>query len=119
MNNPLSNDPNPAPEKTPAAPESAQLSIKLKWIIWLLSANVAVMTVACLALVFGLLPKVERSLQTLTRVEGRFHAFADEVQPVVTASAGKAVETIRKIDADRLSKTATERSDELIDTAAD
>jgi len=66
-----------------------------------------------------LLPKVERAVQTTERVEARFQAFADEVQPIVTTGAGKAVETIKEIDAERLSETATEKTDSLIDAAAE
>ena len=53
------------------------------------------------------------------RVEQRFQDFANEVQPVVSAGAGKAIESIKKMDAEQLSKTATERSGQLIDAAAE
>ena len=39
-------------------------------------------------MVFGLLPKIERAIETTERVEARFQAFADEVQPVMTVGAG-------------------------------
>lgn len=96
-----------------------ELSKKLTWIIGLLAANLLVMIAVAGALLFGLLPKIERAVQATERVEDRFQSFADEVQPVVTAGAGKALETIEKIDADRLSKTATEKTDQLIDSAAE
>ena len=94
-------------------------SRKLTWVIWLLAANLIVMAIAAGAMVFGLLPKIERAIQTTDRVEARFQAFADEVQPVLTAGAGKAIETITKMDADKLSETATEKTDSLLDAAAD
>lgn len=99
--------------------DNPAVSKKLTWIICLLAANLLVMVTLGGALVFGLLPKVERAVQTTERVEARFQSFADEVQPVVSASAGKAVETIKKIDAERLSETATEKSDALIGAAAE
>ena len=97
----------------------ANLSSKLNWLIALLAANLLAMCAVVLALVFGLLPKVERAVRTTERVEARFQAFADEVQPVVTAGAGKAVETIRKMDADKLSETATKKADSLMESAAE
>jgi hypothetical protein len=96
-----------------------QLSQKLAWMVWLLAANLLATVVAVCALTFGLLPKVERAVQTTERVEARFQSFADEVQPVVTAGAGKAVETIKKMDAGKLSETATEKTDAIIDAAAE
>ena len=83
-------------------------SRKLTWVIWLLGANLIVMAIAASAMVFGLLPKIECAIQTTERVEARFQAFADEVQPVLTAGAGKAIETITKMDADKLSETAVQ-----------
>lgn len=94
-------------------------SRKLTCVIWLLAANLIVMTIAAGAMVFGLLPKIERAIETTERVEERFQAFADEVQPVLTAGAGKAIETITKMDAEKLSETATEKTDSLMDTAAE
>ena len=85
----------------------------------LLAANLLVTVCAACLIMFGLLPKIERAVQTTERVEARFQSFADQVQPVVTAGAGKAVETIRKVDADKLSETATEKTDRLIEAAAD
>jgi hypothetical protein len=97
----------------------SEVSKKLTWMIYLLTANLlAIVAVAC-ALVFGLLPKIERAIRTTERVEARLQSFADDVQPVVTAGAGKAMETIKKIDADKLSKTATENSNTLMDAAAE
>lgn len=99
--------------------ENPELSKKLTWMICLLAANLLAMVAVVCVMAFGLLPKIERAVQTTERVEARFQSFADEVQPVVTAGAGKAVEAIRKMDADRLSETATEKTDSLIDTAAE
>lgn len=96
-----------------------QASRKLTWLIWVSAANLVAVIVGAAALLFGLLPKLERTVQATERVEARFQRFADEVQPVFSASAGKAIETIEKIDADRLSKTATEKADKLMDTAAE
>ncbi|MCC9658870.1 hypothetical protein [Rhodopirellula halodulae] len=95
------------------------LSKKLTWMVRLLAANLFVTSLAVAGLVFGLLPKVERAVSTTERMEARFQRFADEVQPVVTASAGKAIETIQQMDAERLSETATERTDALMEAAAD
>ena len=97
-------------------PETTQ---KLDRIAYLLVANLIVMAIGAGGLVIGLLPKLERVAHTTERVEQRFQSFADEVQPVLSAGAGKAIESIQKIDADRLSKAATERSDELIGAAAE
>lgn len=94
-------------------------SRKLTWVIWLLAANLIVMAIAAGAMVFGLLPKIERAIETTERVEARFQAFADEVQPVMIAGAGKAIETITKMDANKLSDTATEKTDSLMDAAAE
>lgn len=98
--------------------ENPEVSKKLNWMICLLTANLLVMVAVGCAIVFGLLPKIERAVQTTERVEARFHSFANEVQPVVTAGAGKAIETIKKMDTDRLSETVTEKTDSLIDAAA-
>lgn len=95
------------------------LSKKLSWIVGLLAANLLAMTAVACAMLFGFLQKVERAVQTTERVEARFQSFADEVQPVITTGAGKAVETIQKIDAQKLSETATEKADTLIDAAAE
>ena len=96
-----------------------QASRKLTVLIWLSAANCLAVMIGAGALVFGLLPKVERTILATERVEARFQKFADEVQPVLTAGAGKAIETIQKIDAERLSKTATEKTDKLMDAAAE
>ena len=92
---------------------------KLDRITTLLVANLAVMAIGTVALVAGLLPMLGRLADTTERVEKRLQSFADEVQPVVSAGAGKAIESIRKMDSDRLSKTATDRSDELLDSASE
>ena len=94
-------------------------SRKLTWVIYLLAANLVVMAVAAGAMVFGLLPKIERAVETAERVEARFQSFADEVQPVMTAGAGKAIETIKKMDAEKLSETATEKTDSLMNAATE
>lgn len=103
-------------ESTMNDPETTK---KLDRIANLLIANLVVMAVAGGGLVLGLLPKLGRVADTTERVEQRFQEFADEVQPVVSAGAGKAIESIRKIDAERLSKSATEHSDEIIGEAAE
>ena len=41
------------------------------------------------------------------------------MQPVLTSGAGKAIETIKKMDAQKLSETATEKAGSLIDAAAE
>ena len=92
---------------------------KLNWMVYLLAANLVVTFVLAVALIIGLLPRLERAVQTTERVEARFQSFADEVQPVVTAGAGKTIETIKGMDADRLSETATEKADVLLDAAAE
>jgi hypothetical protein len=97
----------------------SDLSKKLTWVVVVLTANLIVTVAVACAMVFALLPKIERAVQTTERVEARFQSFADEVQPVVTAGAGKAIETIKNMDADRLSETATEKTDTLIDAAAE
>jgi hypothetical protein len=94
-------------------------SKKLDRISFLLAANLMVMALGLIGLIVGLLPKLERVTESTERVEARFQEFADEVQPVVSAGAGKAVEAIKQIDAGRLSRTVTERSDELLDAAAE
>ena len=96
-----------------------ETSCKLTWVVWLLAANFLVLTAGVAGLVFGLLPKIERAIETTERVEARFQTFADEVQPVLTAGAGKAIETIKKMDAARLSETATEKTDSIMDAAAE
>ena len=109
----------PSVKRPKSLMNETESSYKLTWVIWLLSANLIVMAIAAGALVLGLLPKIERAIETTERVEARFQAFADEVQPVLTAGAGKAIETITKMDADKLSKTATEKTDSLMDAAAE
>ena len=99
---------------------------KLDRIANLLVANLIFIAIAAVALILGLLPKLEcisrsgeRVAQSTERVDQRFQSFADEVQPVVSAGAGIAIDSIEKIDADRLSRTATEKSDQLIDAASE
>ena len=94
-------------------------SKQLTYILFLLATNVVAMVVVAGALIFGLLPKIERAIQAVERVEDRFQSFADEVQPVVTAGAGKAIETIQKMDATKLSETATEKTDTILEAAGE
>lgn len=92
---------------------------KLNGIAYLLTANLLVMAIGTAGLILGLLPKLERITVATERVEQRFQSFANEVQPVVSSGAGKAVESINKVDSDRLSREITEQSDQLIEAAAD
>lgn len=99
-----------------------ETSKKLDRIANLLIANLIFMAIAAAAFIVGLLPKLERIsrsservAQSTERVDQRFQSFADEVQPVVSAGADIAKESIDKIDTERLSK----KSDELIDAATD
>jgi hypothetical protein len=96
-----------------------EVSKKLTWMIGLLTANLLAIVGVGGAMVLGLLPKVERAVQTTERVEARLQTFADKVQPVLTAGAGKATEAIKKIDAEKLSQTATEKTNALMDAAAE
>lgn len=93
---------------------NAELTAYVKRLTWVTTANLVVMVVLLVALVALLTPKLERAVSTTERVEARFQSFADDVQPVIGAGAGKAVEAIKQIDAKRLSETATESSDETI-----
>lgn len=99
--------------------DNPETSKKLDLIAYLLMANLFAMTIGAVGLLVGFLPKLERVVHTTERVEHRFQSFADEVQPVVSAGAEKAIESINKMDTDRLSQTATERSDELIRAASE
>ncbi|MES2789610.1 MAG: hypothetical protein V4719_08315 [Planctomycetota bacterium] len=94
-------------------------SRKLTVIIYLLAANVVVVAITAGVVGIGLLSKLERAVKATERIEARFHDFADAVQPVVSAGAGKAVEAIKKMDADKLSATATEKTNSLINSAAE
>ena len=96
-----------------------ELSRKLDRISLLLTLNLAAFVLTALLVVGGLLPILLKVSRTTVRVEQRFQDFADEVQPVVSAGAGKAIETITGIDAGRLSDTATESSDQLIRSAGE
>jgi hypothetical protein len=102
-----------------------ETSKKLDRITNLLIANLMVMFFGITALIVGLLPKLERITrsservaQSSERVDQRFQSFADEVQPVVSAGANVAIESINKINSGQLSKTATEKSEQLIDAAS-
>lgn len=95
--------------------DNPETTKKLDRIANLLMANLLVMAIAAVALIVGLLPKLERIsrsservAQSTERVDQRFQSFADDVQPVVSAGANVAVDTINKI-----------KSDELIDAASD
>ncbi|TWU08291.1 hypothetical protein [Stieleria varia] len=92
---------------------------KLTTITWLLAGNLVVLTAGAGGLLFGLLPKMERAIQATERVETRFQSFADEVQPVLSASADKAIDAIKGMDSQRLSETATEKTDQLMDAATE
>lgn len=90
-------------------------SKKLDRITNLLILNLIVMLIGAAALIVGLLPKLERVAkstervaQGTERVDQRFQSFADDVQPVVSAGADVAIDSINKI-----------KSDELIDSATD
>ncbi|QDT44905.1 hypothetical protein Pan241w_50210 [Gimesia alba] len=93
---------------------NAELTAYVKRLTWVSIANLVVMVVLLVALVAMMIPKLERAVATTERVEARFQSFADDVQPVIGAGAGKAVETIKSMDAKRLSETATESSDKTI-----
>ena len=99
------------PENESSPPELVTLVRRLTW---LASINLAVMIALLIVFAVFLIPKLERAVATTERVEQRFQSFADDVQPVLGAGAGKAVETIEGMDADRLSESATESSDETI-----
>lgn len=95
-----------------------EMNSKLTTLIWLQAATLVAMLVGAAVMAFGLLPKIERVVEVTERVETRFQHFADEVQPVMAAGAGKAIDAIEKMDAGRLSETATEKTDDLIEAAA-
>ena len=99
--------------------ENDETHRKLDRISFLLAANLIVMVICGVGLVAGLLPKLGRLTEATERVEKRFQSFADDVQPVVSAGAGKMVDSIRQIDSERLSNTATESTDELIKAAGE
>lgn len=91
-----------------------EIARKLDRISLLLTLNLVCMLLAAAGLVGGLLPIMLKIRKSTERVEQRFQEFANEVQPVVASGAGKAIEAIKKVDADRLSETATESSNEVI-----
>ena len=93
---------------------NGQLFDCLQRLVWLAAANLAVMAILLVTFVVLLIPKLERAVSTTERVEARFQSFADDVQPVVGAGAGKAIEAIKQMDAKRLSETATDSSDDTI-----
>lgn len=88
---------------------------KLRQIVWLLSANLAVTLVFVAVVVLGLMPKAQRALDATERVEARFQSFADDVQPVIKSGAGKAVDAIEGMD----TKGLSERANEVVDAAAE
>ncbi len=88
-------------------------------LIWIAGANLVVMLVLAVCIVAVVMPKLERAVATTERVEARFQSFADDVQPVVGAGAGKAVETIKNMDATKLSETATQSTDQAIEALGD
>lgn len=61
------------------------------------------------------MPKLERGVQVAERVEGRFNGFADKVEPVITAGAGKAIDAIKGMDAGKISGAATEGVTETLE----
>jgi len=93
--------------------ELSRISAKLS-IILICAAIAALFVVIGVA---GIAPKINSVLQKVENIEDRFQEFADEVQPVVAAGAGKAIETIKKVDAQQLSETTTEKTDEIIEEA--
>jgi hypothetical protein len=88
---------------------------RLNHIVWLLAANLALTSVFLAVLALGFLPKAQRALDATERVEARFQSFADDVQPVLKAGSGKAVEAIEGMDSVGLS----EKANEVVDAAAD
>ena len=101
-------------DSTPS-PVEKQLTV----VVYLLAGNLAAMVIGAAALVLGLLPKLERVAQTTERVEARFHAFADTVEPVLQAGAGKSIEAIKAMDTKKLSESATKAADGVIDAAGE
>ncbi|QDT04892.1 hypothetical protein K227x_32890 [Rubripirellula lacrimiformis] len=99
-------------------PETSRTEIHLTRLVWLATANLVAMTVLAIALVVGLLPKIERAVAVSERTEARFDEFADSVQPVLSASAGVAIDGIKAMDVERLSEQFDEHSDTLLDAAA-
>lgn len=94
---------------------------KLDRIANLLIANILVMLIGITALIVGLLPKLERIsrsservAQSTERVDQRFQSFADEVQPVVSAGADVAIDSINKIKSDELIDAASDRAKRLL-----
>ena len=96
-----------------------EIAKKLDRITLLLVSNMLVIAVACVCLVVGIIPKMERAVAASERIEKRVHGMADSLDPVLSKSAGKAIESIENIDTKKLSKTATDASDALIKAAAD
>jgi archaellum component FlaC len=95
--------------------DNPETTKKLDRIANLLVANLLVMLIGAAALIVGLLPKLERIsrsgervAKSTERVDQRFNSFADDVQPVVSAGADVAIDSINKI-----------KSDEIIDAASD
>jgi hypothetical protein len=99
--------------------EEPEISKKLDRITMLFVANLLVVSVAAVALVVGLIPKLERAVRSTERVEMRLLEFADKVDPILSAGAGKAIQSLENIDTEKLSKTATDASDALIKAAAE
>lgn len=98
-----------------SAGKSDPVGTRLQVLICLNAANLVIMIGLSVLVLLFVLPKLERAVRTTERVEARFQQFADEVQPVLSASSSKAVETIQGMDAERLSKTATESSDKTLE----
>lgn len=94
---------------------------KLDRIANLLIANILVMIIGAAALIIGFVPKLERIsrsservAQSTERVDQRFQSFADEVQPVVSAGADVAIDSINKIKSDELIDAASDRAKRLL-----
>lgn len=97
----------------------SDVSSQMTWVIRLLTLNLVALIIGAGTLIFGFLPKIERAIQATERVESRFQDFADNVEPVLTAGAGKAIQTIQGMNAEQLSETATENVDSLLDAATE
>lgn len=88
---------------------------RLDRVVLLLGANLALTAVFVAIVLIGVLPKVDRAVGVTERVEARFQSFADDVQPVLRAGSGKAIEAIEGMDTAGIS----EKASEVIDAAAE
>jgi len=85
---------------------------KLNNISWLLALNAALTALLAGTIVFYIVPKVNG-------VEERFHSFADEVEPVIKSSAGKANDFLEGMDTEAIGDDAEERARDILDAAAE